>query len=384
MKRARLHSLIYSVLCLVCIQCNETKNTKNSSAVTTDINSISQNIKKEKEPLLEQQPDDIETPKGMVWITGATYSQGAVPQDKLAMWDEKPAHKVTVDGFFMTTTEVTNSQFKAFVDATKYVTIAERTIKWEEMKKQLPANTPKPHDSILQPGSLTFKKTKSTVENLYDFSQWWRWTIGANWQHPNGPNSSIKGKDNEPVVHIAYEDALAYCKWTGTRLPTEAEWELAARGNVKDAIYSWGDDASELDKRLNSWGGEFPVTNNTLDGFEQRAPVASYAPNDFGLYDMAGNVWEWTSDWYNTKYYKILKNKVEIVRNPSGAEEPYDAQEPYARKKVIKSGSFLCNASYCASYRVSARMNTSIDSSSEHVGFRTVTTVEMLRNQSNK
>ena len=335
-----------------------------SSAVTT--------------PILIEKPENINTPDGMVWIPGGEFMQGAVPQDKMAMDHEKPAHKVRVDGFFMDVTEVTNAQFAKFVKETGYITVAERAIDWEEMKTQVPEGTPKPHDSILQPGSLTFKKTKNSVPNLYDFSQWWNWTIGANWKQPNGPGSTIKGKDNEPVVQVAYEDALAYCEWAGRRLPTEAEWERAARGNKTESIYFWGDDDSVLSQMANTWEGEFPVTNMKTDGYEKRAKVKSYPPNDFGLYDMAGNVWEWTSDWYNTNYYNELGALNAPVVNPQGASTAYNPNMPYAKEKVMRGGSFLCNASYCASYRISSRMASSLDSSLEHLGFRTVATVDMV------
>ncbi len=319
------------------------------------------------------------TPKGMVWIPGGSFLQGAVPQDKTAMMLEKPQHQVTVDGFYMDITEVTNAQFKKFIDSTGYITVAEREIDWNELKKQLPSGTQKPHDSILQPGSLIFKKSKNTVPNLYDFSQWWKWEIGANWKHPHGKNSSITGKENYPVVHISYEDALAYCKWANRRLPTEAEWEFAARGTQKNTMYFWGNDEALLSQNANSWEGEFPVINTKKDGFEGLAPVKSYPANSLGLYDMAGNVWEFTSDWYNTNYYNEIDQKELQVKNPSGATISYSPTNPYLQEKIIKGGSFLCNASYCASYRISSRMGTSTDSSLEHVGFRTVATVEMVR-----
>lgn len=317
-------------------------------------------------------------PKGMVWIPAGTFLQGAVPHDKMAMAHEKPQHPVAVDGFFMDVTEVTNTQFRIFVEATGYVTLAEKVVDWEEMKKQVPKGTPKPHDSILQPGSLMFKKTKSSLPNLYDFSQWWQWTIGVNWQHPTGKNSSIQGKDDYPVVHISYEDALAYCKWAGRRLPTEAEWEYAARGKQKNTIYFWGDDKTQLSKKVNSWEGEFPVNNTLEDGFERIAPVKTYDPNSFGLYEMAGNVWEITGDLYNLNYYEKLKSSGEIAQNPTGAARAYNPNNPLIEEIIIKGGSFLCSESYCASYRVSSRMGNSKDSSSEHVGFRTVVTPEML------
>jgi len=326
----------------------------------------------------------VKTPNGMVWISGGEFIQGAVPQDKMAMAHEKPAHKVAVDGFFMDITEVTNDEFKKFIDETGYITTAERKIDWEELKKQLPEGTAKPHDSIMRPGSLTFLKTQSSVPNLYDFSQWWRWTIGTNWKQPNGPDSSIKGKGNHPVVHISYEDALAYCEWVGRRLPTEAEWEKAARGNKVASTYFWGEDPSVLSQMANTWEGEFPVMNTQTDGFENRAPVKTYPPNEYGLYDMAGNVWEWTSDWYNTNYYNEVSTNKEVIYNPSGAERPYNQRDPYAKEKIMKGGSFLCNASYCASYRISSRMATSMDSSLEHLGLRTVATVAMVRDMNNR
>ncbi len=377
----RISAFLCSITIAFCVlHCKEKdKQAIEKSEAVESVNTAVATPTKET-PLLIDKPNHIQTPKNMVWITGGTFKQGAVPQDKMAMSHEKPAHDVSVDGFFMDITEVTNAQFKKFVDATGYKTIAERAVDWQEMKKQLPEGTPKPHDSILQPGSLTFKKTKTPIENLYDFLQWWQWTIGANWKKPRGPESSIDGKENEPVVQIAYEDAQAYCKWANRRLPTEAEWEKAARGNQGNSIYFWGDDVSELPAMANSWEGLFPFKNLKNDGYEYRAKVKSYAPNDFGLYDMAGNVWEWTSDWYHTNYYKKLANQNEPVRNPKGASSPFNAQSPYAKEKVMKGGSFLCNASYCASYRISARMATSTDSSLEHLGFRTVVTVAMLEN----
>ncbi|SMG18197.1 formylglycine-generating enzyme family protein [Arenibacter troitsensis] len=359
------------------VQCKGDKKSVNKVESNAPITEVTESVV-DTTPIIIEKPENIKVPDGMVWIPGGEFIQGAVPQDKMAMDHEKPAHKVKVDGFFMDVTEVTNAQFAKFVKETGYVTVAERAIDWEEMKTQVPEGTPKPHDSILQPGSLTFKKTKTSVPNLYDFSQWWNWTIGANWKQPNGPGSTIKGKDNEPVVQVAYEDALAYCEWAGRRLPTEAEWERAARGNKSESIYFWGDDDSILSQKANTWEGEFPVTNNKADGYEQRAKVKSYPPNDFGLYDMAGNVWEWTSDWYNTNYYNELGAVNGPVVNPQGASTPYNPNMPYAKEKVMRGGSFLCNASYCASYRISSRMASSLDSSLEHLGFRTVATVDML------
>lgn len=375
-----LKSILFFCLIGLLVQCKDSKQT---NTVKLEDAKPEKQIEKPTTPtqLIKDQPADLKTPKGMVWIPGGKFSQGALAQDQMAMGHERPNFPVSVDGFFMDITEVTNAQFAKFVKETGYETVAERELDWEEMKKQLPAGTPKPHDSIMQPGSLTFKKTKSSVPNLYDFSQWWSWTIGANWQHPNGPGTSIKGLDNNPVVHIAYEDAWAYCEWAGRRLPTEAEWELAARGKNINTIFTWGDDTSVLAKQVNSWEGEFPVMNTKTDGFEARSPVKSYPANENGLYDMAGNVWEWTSDWYNTNYYKEVAAQGVELYNPQGASSAFNERDPYAKEKIMKGGSFLCNASYCASYRISARMATSLDSSLEHLGFRTVATATMLENQ---
>ncbi|MCM5663129.1 formylglycine-generating enzyme family protein [Galbibacter mesophilus] len=329
-------------------------------------------------PLITEKPKDVATPEGMVWIPGGNFTQGARDNDKFALNQEKPAHPVRVDGFFMDETEVTNDEYAKFVEETGYVTVAERKIEWEEIKKQVPPGTPKPHDSLLQPGSLVFKKTKNSVPNLYDFSQWWEWKIGADWKHPKGPGSSIEGMGDYPVVHIAYEDAIAYCEWAGRRLPTEAEWEWAAHGGSKNSMYAWGDDVNKLNDQANTWDGEFPTRNDEKDGFENKAPVKSFPPNSYGLYEMSGNVWEWTQDWFNINYYKELLEQGEVT-NPQGATKWYNPNTPLSQERVIKGGSFLCSDSYCASYRISARMATSLDSGQEHLGFRTVATAEMLK-----
>lgn len=318
-----------------------------------------------------------QAPEGMVWVPSKTFMKGAKANDKYAMPREKPAHKVRVDGFFIDITEVTNKAFKAFVDETGYKTVAERPIEWKELQKELPPDTPKPADSLLQPGSLIFNKDAGNVNNLNNYHQWWTWKIGADWQHPEGPGSDIKGKDNYPVVHIAYEDALAYCKWANRRLPTEAEWEAAALGQNENSIYTWGNDNSVLNDHANTWQGEFPVKNLVEDGFFSAAPVKSYPPNSMGVYDMMGNVWELTSDLFNVDYYKNLDTS-QVIENPKGAKEHYNPSNPFEVQHVIKGGSFLCHDSYCASFRISARMGSGLTSSTDHTGFRTVATPEML------
>ncbi len=309
---------------------------------------------------------------GMVKISGGEFLMGA--SDKEGRSDEYPQHKVRVNSFWMDATEVTNAQFEKFVKATGYITTAEIKPNWEEIKKQLPPGTPKPDESLLVAASLVFTPTATAVD-LNDASQWWRWTKGANWKHPHGPESTIKGKENYPVVHISWEDANAYAKWAGKRLPTEAEWEFAARGGLIDKKYFWGNEAPETGKfKANIWQGKFPYQNTAADKFTRSAPVKSFSSNGYGLYDMAGNVWEWCSDWYTPEYYKELGSN--IADNPKGPSKSYDPMEPTIPKRVVRGGSFLCNASYCKGYRVTARMKSSPDTGLEHTGFRCVADVK--------
>lgn len=305
---------------------------------------------------------------GMVLIPGGVFDMGG--DNDQASEDEYPKHKVQVDAFYMDITEVTNAQFRKFVEATGYLTTAERKPDWEELKKTLPPGTPKPPDSVLVAASLVFKPANGPVD-LNNYSQWWGWVQGANWQHPQGPGSTIEGKENYPVVHVSWDDAQAYCKWSGKRLPTEAEWEFAARGGLTDNIYPWGNE--HINKGLpkaNSWEGKFPYLNEKKDGYITAAPVKSFAPNGYGLYDMAGNVWEWCSDWYDHDYYKTLQGKLSV--NPQGSNKSFDPQEPYLAKRSLRGGSFLCNDSYCSGYRVARRMKSSPDTGLEHTGFRCV------------
>lgn len=305
--------------------------------------------------------------EGMKFIPTGNFVMGAA--DDEGRPDEYPAHEVVMDGFWIDETEVTNAQFARFVKATGYVTQAERKPDWEELKKQLPPGTPKPAEELLQPAGLTFSKPVKRV-NLNDVSQWWRWTAGASWKHPQGPKSSIAGKDNYPVTQVSWIDASAYAKWAGKRLPTEAEWEYAARGGLKSKKYPWGDESLDKGKvKANTWQGEFPYTDLKTDGFSSVAPVRSFAANGYGLYDMSGNVWEWTADWYTGDYYKTLKGK---VKNPKGPLESYDPDEPTVPKKIIRGGSFMCHSSYCKGYRVSSKMKSSMDTGLENTGFRCV------------
>lgn len=250
-------------------------------------------------------PTAPEPPRpGMVWIPGGEFLMGSV--DPLARNDEAPIHRVRVDGFWMDATEITNTQYAAFVEATGYITVAERPVDWEEIRKQVPPGTPKPPDEMLQPGSLVFTPPDHPVD-LERFDLWWTWTTGASWQHPEGPGSSIADRMDHPVVQIAYEDAVAYATWAGGRLPTEAEWEFAARGGLEGKVNVWGDEPVDP-TRCNTWQGHFPDTNTAADGYERTAPVKSYPPNGYGLYDMAGNVWEWCLTDYNNKTNDINSN----------------------------------------------------------------------------
>jgi formylglycine-generating enzyme required for sulfatase activity len=306
----------------------------------------------------------------MVWIPGGEFIMGST--DPLARPDESPVHRVHVDGFWMDATEVTNAQFRSFIDATGYLTVAERAIDWEVMKSQAPAGTLKPPEEELLPGSLVFTPPDHQVA-LGDYSQWWVWTPGASWRHPEGPSSSINGREDHPVVHIAYEDALAYCKWAGKRLPTEAEWEFAARGGL-NTVNVWGPEPVDA-SRCNIWQGRFPDVNTSEDGFARTAPVRSYPSNGYGLYEVAGNVWEWCADLYHPNAYSMRASQsgADAAVNPVGPSESFDPRNPYEpRLIVIRGGSFLCNDSYCASYRPSARMATSPDTSLSHTGFRCV------------
>lgn len=306
--------------------------------------------------------------EGMVKIPAGEFMMGA--SDNEGRPDEYPQHQVKVNAFWMDATEVTNAQFEKFVKATGYITTAEKKPDWEEIKKQLPAGTPKPDNSVFVASSLVFTPTDHPVK-LNDVSQWWIWVKGADWKHPQGPSSNIKGRENYPVVHISWDDARAYCKWSGKRLPTEAEWEWAARGGLPNNKYPWGNEDIEAGQaKANTWQGSFPNKNTEWDKYYNAAAVKSFAPNGYDLYDMAGNVWEWCNDWYGATYYQQVKNK--LSENPTGPAASYDPMEPTVPKRVVRGGSFLCNASYCKGYRVTSRMKTSPDTGLEHTGFRCV------------
>jgi sulfatase modifying factor 1 len=308
---------------------------------------------------------------GMVWIPAGEFTMGT--DDPRSFPNERPVHRVKLGGFWMDQHDVTNDEFKKFVDATGYITTAEQKPDWNELKKQLPPGTPKPDDSLLVPGSLVFIGTTNAVD-LTDISQWWHWTPGASWRHPGGPGTDIKGKGNYPVVQISWYDAKAYAQWAGKCLPTEAEWEYAARGGLENKRYPWGDDFMPHGKYMaNIWTGNFPYYNDKADGYAGLAPVGSFPPNGYGLYDMAGNAWQWCADWYRADAHQEAKDADPVcTMNPTGPLSSYDPFDPYAAKRVVKGGSFLCNIDYCESYRPSARRGETPDTGMSHISFRCV------------
>jgi len=298
----------------------------------------------------------------MVWIPGGTFLMGS--NDHYP--EEAPAHNVTVDGYWMDTHPVTNTQFQRFVKETGYVTLAERVPDG--------ADYPGAKPELLVPASVTFQKPPYRVD-LRDHYNWWSYVPGADWRHPEGPASSLRGRANHPVVHVAYEDAQAYAAWAGKALPTEAEWEFAARGGLDGAEFVWGDEFTPNGKFMaNTWQGEFPWQNLRSDGYEGTAPVGSFPPNDYGLYDMAGNVWEWTTDWYQE--HRQTPHSCCASFNPKGGdrEQSYDPRLPEIKipRKVMKGGSFLCAPNYCRRYRPAARMPQPIDTGTCHLGFRCI------------
>jgi len=317
-------------------------------------------------------PPPTGTPDGMAWIPGGEFSMGVQNAPDMndvgmqATTDSQPIHRVYVNGFWIDRTDVTNEEFAKFVKATRYVTVAERTPRAEDFPGAPPEN--------LVAGSVVFSPPDHPVQ-LNNHFQWWTYAKGANWRHPLGPQSDIKGKEKYPVVHIAYEDALVYAEWAGKRLPTEAEWEFAARGGLSGKPFVWGDQFRPDGKWMaNTYQGRFPVngTDKGADGFIGIAPVAQYPSNGYGLYDMAGNVWQWTADWYRPDYYARLAVVGGVARNPQGPPTPYDPAEPGEKKKVHRGGSFLCTDQYCSRYIVGTRGKGEVSTGTNHLGFRCV------------
>ena len=314
----------------------------------------------------------VEPPSpGMVWIPGGTFLMGS----SCFYPEERPVHHATVDGFWMDRCPVTNEQFARFVKETGYVTVAERPPKAEDY--------PGAEPGLLVPGSLIFHRTKGPVD-LDNWMLWWRWTPGACWRRPKGPGSYFRDLKRHPVVHVAYEDVEAYARWAGKEIPTEAEWERAARGGLEGAAFTWGDDPSPSGRIMaNTWEGEFPWQNSVQDGYLGTSTVGSYPANGYGLYDMAGNVWEWTSDWYVPRHPADEGKPCCTPRNPRGGclEESYDGCQPHIRipRKVLKGGSHLCAPNYCLRYRPAARSPQMVDTGMSHIGFRCIVRVLQAR-----
>jgi formylglycine-generating enzyme required for sulfatase activity len=321
--------------------------------------------------------DGVSTPEGMAWVPPGVFQMGS--DSRLAQANERPAHTVRVKGFWMDTAHVTNEQFAQFVGQTNYVTTAETKPDWETIRVQLPPGIPRPPDGVLVPGAMVFVGTDGPVD-LLDYSQWWRYVPGADWRHPQGPGSSIEGKGDHPVVQVSYADVLAYAAWAGKRLPTEAEWEYAARGGLEQATYVWGDELMPDGQPMaNYWDerqGAFPVVDPKAGGAAGTLPARSFPPNGYGLHDMTGNAWQWVSDWYGADYFRRQAAVGEMIRDPQGPAKSFDPADPGvpvdAPKRVIRGGSFLCNENYCLSYRPSARRGSDPYSPMSHVGFRLV------------
>lgn len=317
---------------------------------------------------------------GMMWVPSGEFLMGS--DHRLAQQNERPTHRVHVDGFWMDRTHVTNAQFAMFVEATSYVTTAERKPRWEELQAQLPPGTQRPSESALVPGAMVFIGSDKPVD-LRDYGQWWRFVPGASWRHPQGPESSIEGKDGHPVVQISYDDAQAYASWIGKRLPTEAEWEYAARGGLEQATYAWGDDLlPDGESMANIWDvgtrGRFPVVSPKAGGAIGTTRAGTFPPNGYGLADMTGNAWHWTADWYRADQFKRMQMETgeRISINPQGPSSSWDPDDQgapaTAPKRSIRGGSFLCNEDYCLSYRPSARRGNDPANPMSHIGFRLV------------
>jgi sulfatase modifying factor 1 len=304
--------------------------------------------------------------EGMVWVPGGSFLMGSA--DGAA--DEFPVHRVELDGFWMDVHEVTNQQFKEFVDAAGYLTTAEQPPQLRSIQSGSALQQAAILEEFNHPGSICSLNlsSRSEIDPVKGAYSWWQYVKGANWKHPEGPDSSIVDRMDHPVVHVSWLDVQAYCAWAGKSLPTEAQWEYAARGGRSGEVYPWGNDRNPGDRWLqNIWQGEFPVQNTGADGFEKTAPVKSFPPNDFGLYEMSGNVWEWCADYYQPDYYASCS-----LRNPAGPASSHDPQEPGIIKRVQRGGSFMCSEQYCVGYRVAARMKGEQDTGAFHTGFRCV------------
>lgn len=307
------------------------------------------------DPATSRAPVPVST-NGMIWVPAGEAMLGSQEGDH-----DAPLHRVKLSGFWVDETEVTNAQFAAFVKATGHVTTAERVPTKEEL--------PGVPEELLKAGSLVFQPPNDAVD-LRQFWTWWNFVEGASWREPDGPGSSIIGREDHPVVHVSWDDAMAYAKWCGKRLPTEAEWEFAARGGLDQKRYVWGDEQRVAGRwQANIWQGEFPRKNTEADGFWTTAPVRAFPKNALGIFGMSGNVWEWCSDWYHPMGYG---DPTKLAVDPQGPKDSYDPDEPGAKKRVMRGGSFLCSDVYCLGYLPGTRMKSTPDTSLCHTGFRCV------------
>jgi sulfatase modifying factor 1 len=312
-------------------------------------------------PTIDATPAPLPAPEGMVWIPGGSFWMGC---DGCGMPDALPVHMVSVSGFWMDPTPVTNAEFDRFVRQTRYVTVAER----KPDPKEFPGV---PADKLVA-GSVVFTPPAHPV-SLEDYSKWWSYVPGADWRHPEGPSSTLAGRERHPVVHVAFEDAAAYASWIGKRLPTEAEFEFAARGGLDRARYPWGDDLKPAGRvPANIWEGHFPDANSRADGFFRTSPVTAFPANRYGLRDVGGNVWQWCADWYRPDYYATFTSPETAARDPRGPQASFDPDELSAAKRVTRGGSFLCSGEYCSRYLVGSRGKAEVSSGSSNLGFRLV------------
>lgn len=357
------NKLLWLLLLVALAGCAKTES---ASTPVPKAEALTNDLQDPKAPVIVDEPGS--TPAGMRWIPGGMFTMGT---DNPKFPDETPAHRVTLDGFWMDETEVTNTQFKEFVDATGYITVAEKKVNREDLAGQVPDVASIPEENLVA-GSICFNSSFDPKTLRKDHPLWpyqvWKYVGGANWKQPEGPGSNLDGRMDHPVVHVSWDDAHAYCEWKGHRLPTEAEWEYAARGGHEGWEYPWGNERNPDAKWMhNIWQGEFPLKNDVTDGFQQTSPVKSFPPNDYGLYDLSGNVWEWCGDWYQPDYYRQSR-----TRNPQGPPVSIDPLEPTIPKRVQRGGSFMCSDNYCIGYRVAARMKGDTQSGTFHCGFRTV------------
>lgn len=330
--------------------------------------------------IVSEQPEDLSEElltrtEGMVWIPGGTAVMGSDTGPP----DEMPPHPVAIDGFWMDPTEVTNRQFSEFVKATGYVTLPEQKPELRSIQKGSGLEDIAILEEFNEPGSICSLQLKSRddIDPEKGAYSWWQYVPGANWRHPEGPESSIEDRMDHPVVHLSWLDAMEYCKWRGATLPTEAQWEYAARAGLDGNFYPWGNNRNPNGQwKQNIWQGTFPIKDTAEDGFNSTSPVATFEPNAYGLYDMSGNVWEWCADYYQPDYYAVSP-----IRNPPGPDTSFDPQEPGIIKRVQRGGSFMCSDQYCIGYRVSARMKGEEDTGAFHTGFRCVVNSESFENQ---